>query len=332
MGTPFQRTAVNAVKRFRTKELAGLMSHLRIFGPLPEPPAQKNKNAKPSIVLPNPFLPKKNPKTGRWRPPKYSLRRQAELVKMAQATGTLNSLPPGPKKFATELRMERVKASLPPADLVNLTTPASATNPAKKRKSTATVLQELEIKLATMKGEEAVLKEDLKRITAEYDLGELTTFEGRTGEGKEAEDQRLKQYIDQVGRRQQKERNEADLSKLEKAIESTQARALSVRGRNMRKREKQKSKIAWHKQVVWAGEGAPKKVPGTGLGTRLYTGKRRMFKGHLWERKRARKVRRHTILMRDMPARIARYKNYYKKRRPNPLKPSRYTKPPKLPY
>ncbi|KAB5594719.1 hypothetical protein CTheo_1866 [Ceratobasidium theobromae] len=47
--------------------------------------------------VPNPFLPQKNPHTGRWHAPQYSLRRQKELVKQARADGVLGLLPPGPK-------------------------------------------------------------------------------------------------------------------------------------------------------------------------------------------------------------------------------------------
>ena len=46
---------------------------------------------------PNPFLPHKNPTTGRWHPPIYSLRRQAEIVKTAQAHGVEELLPYSPK-------------------------------------------------------------------------------------------------------------------------------------------------------------------------------------------------------------------------------------------
>jgi hypothetical protein len=43
----------------------------------------------------NPFVPHK--RHGVWIPPKYSLRRQKELVKAAKATGLVELLPPGPK-------------------------------------------------------------------------------------------------------------------------------------------------------------------------------------------------------------------------------------------
>jgi large subunit ribosomal protein L25 len=73
------KQALNAIKKFRTRELS-------ILTDLSQPPK-----------LHNPFLPFKNPETGRWRPPKFSLRRQAELVKKAKASNTLSLLPPGPK-------------------------------------------------------------------------------------------------------------------------------------------------------------------------------------------------------------------------------------------
>ena len=41
----------------------------------------------------NPFEPHKNPKTGCWNPPIYSLRRQAELVKLAKKHGVEELLP-----------------------------------------------------------------------------------------------------------------------------------------------------------------------------------------------------------------------------------------------
>ena len=45
----------------------------------------------------NPFLPFKNPRTGNWHPPVYSLRRQGELFKLAQAHNVLPLMPPSPK-------------------------------------------------------------------------------------------------------------------------------------------------------------------------------------------------------------------------------------------
>ncbi|KAL2260640.1 hypothetical protein VTK26DRAFT_5298 [Humicola hyalothermophila] len=60
---------------------------------------------------PNPFLPTKHPVTGRWHDPKYSLRRQAELVKMAREHGVEELLPYTPKGTEERLR-KRVELGL----------------------------------------------------------------------------------------------------------------------------------------------------------------------------------------------------------------------------
>jgi large subunit ribosomal protein L25 len=61
--------------------------------------------------VPNPFMPMKHPVTGRWHDPKYSLRRQAELVKMAREHGVEELLPFTPKGTETKLR-KRVELGL----------------------------------------------------------------------------------------------------------------------------------------------------------------------------------------------------------------------------
>ncbi|CUM65526.1 uncharacterized protein PRCAT00003172001 [Priceomyces carsonii] len=51
----------------------------------------------------NPFLANKNPETGRWQEPRFSLRRSADLFKMAYKFGIHDLLPPLPqKKFYEE--------------------------------------------------------------------------------------------------------------------------------------------------------------------------------------------------------------------------------------
>ncbi|KAK4659185.1 hypothetical protein QC762_107960 [Podospora pseudocomata] len=52
---------------------------------------------------PNPFLPRKHPVTGKWHDPKYSLRRQAELVKLARDHGVEELLPYTEKGTETRL-------------------------------------------------------------------------------------------------------------------------------------------------------------------------------------------------------------------------------------
>ncbi|KAF8635437.1 hypothetical protein AX15_000424 [Amanita polypyramis BW_CC] len=219
MSAPLQ-----ALKNFRLHEFKGLQKHIIWFGPLP--PASSSS---PAPRLPNPFVPRKNPKTGRWIEPKYSLRRQAELVKKAKAAGLLHLLPPGPKYPILVSPPETLKIQTgPPSEAV--------------AESTATE------QASTLEGESDVLRE------------------------------------------------------------------------------------MWAMPIEWEGSREHKPVPGAELGTRLYAGKKRMFKGHKWERVKGKREARKRILLRDMDRRVYNYKNYYKKRRPDPLKPPRTAKAPKLPF
>ncbi|ODV79561.1 uncharacterized protein CANTADRAFT_20868 [Suhomyces tanzawaensis NRRL Y-17324] len=62
-------------------------------------------NTKPSTITDpklNPFLPNKNPESGKWHSPKFSLRRSADLYKMARKFGIEELLPPTPKKYYEE--------------------------------------------------------------------------------------------------------------------------------------------------------------------------------------------------------------------------------------
>jgi large subunit ribosomal protein L25 len=54
-------------------------------------------------LRPNPFANHKNPVTGKWQDPVYSLRRQAELCKMAREHGVEHLLPESRKGFETKL-------------------------------------------------------------------------------------------------------------------------------------------------------------------------------------------------------------------------------------
>ncbi|KAL4865250.1 hypothetical protein BDV12DRAFT_174859 [Aspergillus spectabilis] len=56
---------------------------------------------------PNPFLPRKNFRTGKWIGPRFGLRRQAELVQMAAKYNVEALLPPGKK--STEYKETRRK-------------------------------------------------------------------------------------------------------------------------------------------------------------------------------------------------------------------------------
>lgn len=60
---------------------------------------------------PNPFLPTKHPVTGKWHDPVYSLRRQAEIVKLARENGVEELLPYTPKGTLERLQ-KRVEFGL----------------------------------------------------------------------------------------------------------------------------------------------------------------------------------------------------------------------------
>lgn len=57
------------------------------------------------------FKPTKSAETGCWHPPKYSLRRQAALVREAALTGQLPVLPDGPKTSRIAQRLHRLQKS-----------------------------------------------------------------------------------------------------------------------------------------------------------------------------------------------------------------------------
>jgi large subunit ribosomal protein L25 len=87
----------------------------------------------------------------------------------------------------------------------------------------------------------------------------------------------------------------------------------------------------WMLPVTWEGAPPAPKPTQTAV-ARLYAGKKRMFKGHKWQRVRAQLNAHRRNLMRDMEKRVKRYKNYYARRRPNPLMPATTAKQPKLPF
>lgn len=73
-----------------------------------DPNAGQEENAisdsPPSHLYPNPFQSQKHPATGKWHNPVFSLRRQADLVKMARANGVEELLP-----YTTKGTEERIQ-------------------------------------------------------------------------------------------------------------------------------------------------------------------------------------------------------------------------------
>ncbi|KDQ13406.1 hypothetical protein BOTBODRAFT_175709 [Botryobasidium botryosum FD-172 SS1] len=68
-------------------------------------------SATPHRVL-NPFIPRRNEASGRWAPPRYSLRRQADLFKRARELGVEGLLPAGPKTHSVNPEPSRATAAL----------------------------------------------------------------------------------------------------------------------------------------------------------------------------------------------------------------------------
>ncbi|KAF8182025.1 hypothetical protein BJ912DRAFT_1061850 [Pholiota molesta] len=310
-----QQRALQSIKAFRHTQLARPRS-------LPESSAAAGQpKPKPKGILrANPFLPHKHKATGHWRGAAYSLRRQADLAKNAYATNTLELLPPGPKTDALRLRLQRVKASLSPALAADLAPPPPddplATLSAKLEELTLTS----KTPLATLHAERAALEkqvEELAEEVARFEVIHLVDAPKNSPEYRVNESRKLRM-----------EAMKKQIAQQTKNIDAIKHRLAAAQ------RAVTKAKKAPHYAVHirWLGKATKKPTVGAKLGVRLYAGRKRMFKGHLWERQKAGRIRKRSVLMRDMAARVARYKEYYKKRKPNPLKPSRYSKPQKLPF
>ncbi|MCJ1276236.1 hypothetical protein MMC21_004041 [Puttea exsequens] len=84
-----------------------LSESLNTFNANPDAPQEETTNSKspPPLPYPNPFQPHKHPVTGKWHDPVYSLRRQADLVKMARENGVEDLLPYTSK--GTQFRISR---------------------------------------------------------------------------------------------------------------------------------------------------------------------------------------------------------------------------------
>jgi len=187
------------VKAFRLKELSAFTSKLKDGASASETPIQ----------LLNPFTPHKSALTGRWAPPKYSLRQQADLVKSAKASNLTHLLPFRPKSAVT-LNVDGL--------------PAAPSKP-----------------VSTEWWQADVIWKDSKPPVEE---------------------------------------------KEEKKVSSLEEDVLP-------------KKVAPRIKV--------KRMEGLAA-LKMYAGRKRMFKGHKWERVQAQREKRTKILMRDMNKRITRYK------------------------
>lgn len=252
--------ALRAVKQFRVRELALASPKSRtppaaataasiLHSPQRPLARAETSSASRSGTALNPFVPHKNDKSGRWAPPKYSLRRQADLVKHARASGTLHLLPPGPKMSSAQL-------------LAATGAPTSSTSPLPLPPSPhASVLGEA--------GAEALVAGN----------GLVSLRRGQVqGQG-----QGLKE---EVVEEEEEARGEAP--------------ALG--------QDSQGGHAVWMGPMEWVGTVREHSVAGAEVGNRLYAGKKRMFKGHKWERTREWRVARTNMLVRDMDKRVQRFK------------------------
>ncbi|KAF9530213.1 hypothetical protein CPB83DRAFT_851183 [Crepidotus variabilis] len=334
------KTATEALSHFRHREINALMSHLRLYGPLsptaePVPTVEvhtESSTGQPSIrpsdpiLLPNPFIPRKNPRTGKWREPRYSLRQQAELVKKAKEINNLEMIPPGQKRAAMELRMRRVQASLSPSDLAHFEAASKAPQP-------SAVLQAVKLEKAKSYAEKSVeasknrianLEAQITERQAQNELDELAAFEKDTVQPEADRHARLKRQKEFASLKE-------EIVEAHTAKQNNETKFFGAEWRLGKVEDERALQARWS-ETVWVGDPKLKEKKGAELGIKLYAGKKKMFKGHLWEKQKVERVRKQSMLMRDMKLRVDRYKSFYKKRKPNPLRPSRYTKPPKLPF
>lgn len=193
--------ALKAIKKMRLGKITRLQRHQvqQQTRPGMPRPAASVPVASPNnhLVLPNPFVAQKMA-NGKWRAPVYSLRKQAELVRVAKANGLLHLLPPGPKNPLPRLLGRD---------------------------------QDSQAALAMKEAEENKMTRDLKQRLTE--------------------------------------------------------------GQN------------WLQPITWRGK-VKNRMPKSDV--TLYTGRKRMFKGHKWERLREERQKKRAILMRDMKKRVYNFK------------------------
>ncbi|KAI9509055.1 hypothetical protein F5148DRAFT_817004 [Russula earlei] len=252
-----------------------------------------------ALALDNPFVPRKNPKTGRWAPPKYSLRRQAELVEHARVSGTLSLLPPGPKGKSKSKSKSATSSS---SDLL-LSSSSLATSAKATGKETAATTADPEGAAATAAAAAAAAgPSGAERRAREVGVvaAAVATKSGLVASL----------------------RSEGELALAEQ--ERVEGPSATATGEGQGQGQDttavgSDAESAWTRPVEWIGTVRSRTVAGADVGNRLYAGKRRMFKGHKWERERERRVARTKMLLRDMDKRVERFRGYRAKGKPLPL-------------
>ncbi|KAF7305011.1 Mitoc-mL59 domain-containing protein [Mycena kentingensis (nom. inval.)] len=311
---------MSATRTFLRRELRALPRYVARHG-TPEGPKDE-EGPSGMHVLPNPFLPRKNSKSGRWAPPKYSLRQQADIIKQAKLDGSLHLLPPSVKlpnpalftparlQEAEEAKAECLRAKMRQSNQEAIAkVKADVKKRGKKRAKVQdaspeanTVTQPLTVETATppVNASGPTIDAISTPVAASSVPPEAAPESSAVPtESFPASEQTPPQWPESV---------------------------LSIAGINLQK-------VSARSQVFfqWDRRPAERVLPGADIGTRLYAKKRQMFKGSKLERTREHRAWRTWVLLRDMRKRIRRYRTHYAHKKPNPLKPTRTTQK-KLPY
>jgi hypothetical protein len=307
--------SLRVVKRFRIRELtlASPPKNSRIppaatAAPNVHPQKQSSppsRSGTGGTTTLNPFLPHKNLESGRWAPPRYSLRRQADLIKHARASGTLHLLPPGPKMTLAQL--ELAAAAVPTTTTTTTATSSSS--------AAAAALGESHVEEVVVVGKEEAEADEAVvvgggsgsvslRRRKEGEVQEREREEGPgpgpglgLGPGQEGGQEAVEEK-EEEGEAQAHTQGEGEVLQAPEPTSLGDAQAQA----------QARAQADWTIAVEWSGTVRERSVAGADVGNRLYAGKKRMFKGHKWERTRERRVGRTEMLLRDMDKRIQRFK------------------------
>ncbi|EJC97798.1 uncharacterized protein FOMMEDRAFT_24242 [Fomitiporia mediterranea MF3/22] len=221
-----------------------------------------------------------------WAPPRYSLRRQKELVKAARASGTLHLLPPGPKLSLEELQEAKREA---------------------RRRARAA-------KETSLKVQQSIARAKAAKANASAKDGTTTSSASQDVESQETSTQRPSSTRSHQKRRQ--------------------PRWLLRTPQNLSHRRTSPTLGYPGITFNWTSKGKDKlhPKPHSHSSLTIYATRRRMFKGHKWERHLAKRRAQIAVRMRDMDKRVERFKNVYVRRRAKPLKPAVPRKKESLPF
>lgn len=247
--------ALQAVKTFRTREIHAFLRSSVEPGDAP-------------FKVPNPFLPRLNPDSGRWAPPKYSMRRQADLVRFARASNTLHLLPPGPKLSLKELADAK---SMRAESVTEADADEGQENTDERTELPSEVVEIVRAKYTSPRGKESAVDGPRDGEVAAKARGKASPTKAQEALFEGTEDAVLE-------------------SRPETSSEAKDAKVGN----------KKLFDLLWSAPVEWEGEVKEKVVPGADVGNRLYAGKRRMFKGHKWERTQAERLAQRAQLMESM--------------------------------